>query len=194
MFRILSTALLLLTLSQIVVSATSSEPVERLRAHVAVDLITGVPASDLAGHYSSKPKELGRSVLSGNDLYLFPDGSYLYLEWADVEPPTMRDKGSWAFSAGTVRLTSDKEVTWDPDAERSYVVVHREARPKEALLIGLTRALPYFEEKANDDPNFMLLLVAKTRIASIGQKSAAKVKAKLMREAWRPEYFRSSEN
>ncbi len=190
MFRLLN-AVLLLAFLQITVSATSSEPVERLRAHVAVDLITGVPASDIAGHYSSKPKELGRSALSGNDLYLFPDSSYLYLEWADVEPPTIRDKGTWAFSAGTVRLTSDPEVTWDPDAERSYVVVHREARPREALLVGLSRALPYFEEKANGDPNFMLLPVANTRTESIAHKPAARVKAKLMREAWRPEYFRS---
>lgn len=188
--RSILNTILLLSLAQ--VTATSSEPLERLRAHLPVDLITAVPASDIAGHYSSNPKELDRSVLSGNDLYLFPDGSYLYLEWADVEPVTIRDKGSWTFSAGTVKLTSDRDVKWDPAAERSYVVVHRQSKPREVLLIGITLALPYFEEKADDDPNFMLLLVAKTRTASFHQQSVAQIKAKLMREAWKPEYFRSS--
>lgn len=190
MFRILA-AVLLLAFAEFAVSETSSEPLDRIRAHVPVDLISRVRASDLAGHYSSHPKELGRSALSGNDLYLFPDGSYLYLEWADVEPTTIRDKGTWSFSAGIVKLTSDSDVTWDPEAERTYLAVHRDSKPTEVLLVGVRRALPYFEEKADDDPNFMLLLVAKTRTEPIHQKSAAKTKAKLMRDAWKPEYFRS---
>ncbi len=192
MFRVLA-AVVLLAFAELAVAETSSGPLDRLRAHVPVDLISGVPVSDIAGHYSSHPKELGRSPLSGNDLYLFPDGSYLYLEWADVEPLTVRDKGTWTFSSSKVQLKSDPDVTWDPGAERTYLVVHRESKPAEVLLIGLGRALSYFEEKADDDPNFMLLLVAKTRTESIHQKSAARIKAKLMREGWKPEYFRASE-
>jgi len=185
--------IIFLALTQLAVSAESAEPLERLRAHVAVDLITGVAPSEIAGHYSSNPKELGRSVLSGNDLYLFPDGSYLYSEWADIEPTTIRDKGTWIFSDGVVKLTSDPEITWEPDAERSYLVIHRKSEPKEVLLIGTDRALSYFEEKANNDADFTLLLAAKTRIGLIGQKSAPKLRRKLMREAWRPDYFRLSE-
>ncbi len=192
MLRVLA-AVFFLAFAELAVSETSSAPLDRLRAHVPVDLISGVPASAIAGHYSSHPKELGRSALSGNDFYLFPDGSYLYLEWGDVEPRTVRDKGTWTFSSGELQLKSDPDVTWDPGAGRTYLVVHRESKPTEVLLIGLGRALSYFEEKADDDPNYMLLLVAKTRTESFHQKSAARIKTRLMREAWKPEYFRASE-
>ena len=40
----------------------------------------------LAGKDSNPPKEF-HGGLSGDDLYLFPDGTYIYCEWADIEPP-----------------------------------------------------------------------------------------------------------
>src|SRR5947209_19022113 len=98
---------LFFALGQSTISAQRSEPLERLRAHVHVEPVIGATAHEIAGHYSSNPKEIGRSPLSGNDLYLFPDGSYLYSEWGDLEPVTIRDKGTWAFSDGAVKLVSD---------------------------------------------------------------------------------------
>jgi hypothetical protein len=71
-------------------------------------------------------------------------------------------------------------------------ICNPESKPTEVLLVGLSRALPYFEEKADDDPDSMLLLVAKPRTQPIHKAAAARIKAKLMREAWRPEYFRSA--
>jgi general stress protein 26 len=59
------------------------------------------------------------------------------------------------------------------------------------LLIGEDRALSYFHENAKDDPNFVLLMVAKTRVGLINRAAAASLKAMLLRKGWRPDYFRS---
>ena len=186
-------AILFLALTQLTVSAQRAEPLERLRAHALVDPVTRVAAIRLAGHYTSTSKEVGRSFLSGNGLYLFPDGSYIYTVWADIERTTIVDKGSWVFSEGVVTLTSAPDVTWDPEAERTYLAVRRPSRKNEILLVGLERALSYFETKAHEDPEFTLLLVAKVRTNGFSSKAAAKLKAKLMQDAWRPQDFRRPE-
>jgi hypothetical protein len=103
----LSTVVLYFCLAQISGSTNVSEQMQRLRAQVSIDLVIGRRASEIAGHYSSNPKELGTSPLNGNDLYLFPDGTYLYAEWGDLEPLTIRDKGNWNFIDGVLALTSD---------------------------------------------------------------------------------------
>jgi len=170
-----------------------SRPLERLRAYVPVNLVSGIASIRLAGHYTSTSKEVGRSFLSGNDLYLFPDGSYIYTVWADIERTTIVDKGGWVFSEGVVKLISAPDVTWDPEAERTYLAVRRPSRKNEILLVGLEDALSYFETKAHEDPEFTLLLVAKVRTNGFSSEAAAKLKAKLMRDAWRPRDFKRPE-
>src|SRR5438132_5944701 len=105
----------------------------------------------LAGKDSNPPKEF-HGGLSGDDLYLFPDGTYIYCEWADIEPLTMRDKGAWKLADGLVVLTSDRDVTWDPDTEPKYVAVRRRSHYHEILLVGIGRDLSYFEENARTIP------------------------------------------
>src|SRR6266699_5036687 len=144
----------------------------------------------LAGKDSNPPKEF-HGGLSGDDLYLFPDGSYIYCEWADIEPLTVRDKSAWKLADGVVVLTSDSDVTWDPGVERKYVAVHRRVRPREILFVGVGRDLSYFEENAKDDPETQLFVVAKERAKTFRHATAAKAKAELMKQSWRPEYFRA---
>jgi hypothetical protein len=167
-------------------------PLERLRAKVQVDAVTEVAAAQLAGQYTSASKELQKRIgpfLSGNDLYLFPDGTYIFCEWTDIEPVTVYDKGTWVFTDGQVALTSDSQVTWKPRVERSYVAVHRPSRAQEVLLVGTGRDLDYFEKHAGDDPEFMLLVVAKKKEKGFSKQEADRVKATLMKDAWRPKYF-----
>jgi hypothetical protein len=57
----------------------------------------------------------------------------------------------------------------------------------------LEDALSYFETKAHEDPEFTLLVVAKIRTDGFSSKAAAKLKAKLMQDAWRPQDFRRPE-
>lgn len=165
----------------------------RLRSKIDVERVGAPTINSVSGHYSSSPEELRKSVvpLSGDDLYLFPDGSYLYLEWSDIPPTTIRDKGKWAVSGSEITLTSDPDIKWKPQAERHYLLVHRRAHPDEVLAVGTDSDSRYFEEQAKDDPEFMLLLVSKARINRISEKDTDELKKKLIRDAWRPEFYKS---
>lgn len=188
---------ILLILAQVAASPTQHEAVERLRAKTPVDAVAVDRIESLAGRYTSTSKELGKRIggfLSGDDLYLLADGSYIYCEWADIEPVTIHDKGTWTFADGLVELKSGPEVTWDPGKyrqyDRKYIAVRRSARIREVLLVGVEYELKNFEEGAGEDPAFMLLVVAKKRETTFTKGRTEKMKAKLMKESWRPEYFR----
>jgi len=177
-------------LAQIGAAAPQVSPLERLHAKIPVDSIQNLTTATLAGKYSDPAKEF-QPALSGNDLYLFADGTYIYDEWADIEPLVIRDKGTWSVADGLVVLKSDPEVTWDADAERKYTAVHRQSRSDEILLIGTGRALSNFEEESKDQPETELMVVCKERSRTISRKHTSTIKEKLMRESWRPEYFRA---
>jgi hypothetical protein len=172
---------------------------QRLRSRVAVAPLTGTGES-IAGKYVNPPKEWTArwgGGLSGEDLHLFPDGTYIYCEWADVQPLTVYDKGVWRMSGLTIELTSDPEVTWGQSGwgsrlERRYLLLQRAGRKHDALLIGLGRALSSFESESKDDPDMMLLIAGLLRAEAYGQRKATKVKAQLMEYAWRPESFKSA--
>lgn len=163
----------------------------RLRSKVDVEPVRDLTTEAVVGHYSS-PYELRQRVvpLSGNDLYLFPDGTYIYCSWSDIPPTAIQDKGTWNLSGDELTLTSDPEITWKPGVERRYLLVRRPSHGQEILAVGLDRDLRYFEEHADDDPDFMLLLVSKARIKGLSEKESMQVKKKLMREAWRPKFYR----
>jgi hypothetical protein len=186
-------------LAQLATSLTANEAVERLRAKTPVDPVVYANVERLAGKYTTTSSELRKRVgpfLAGDDLYLFPDGTYIYCEWADIEPVTVHDKGTWSMAEGLVQLKSGPDVTWDPGKyrwyDRTYVAVRRSSRNDEVLLIGVEYALPYFEKKAGDDPAFTLLINAKKRETTISRAKAATLKSRLLKESWRPEYFQES--
>jgi hypothetical protein len=129
--------------------------------------------------------------LDGNDLYLFPDGTYVYCEWADIQPPTIYDKGQWVFVDGLVQLKSDSDVTWDPEADRAYVVVYRRSKRKEVLLVGTQSDLARFEAEGQGNPELALLYVAKKRHSPMTRSKAVRIKARLLRESWHPEEFKA---
>jgi hypothetical protein len=192
-------AAILFLLAQLATSPTAHEAVEQVRAKTPVEGVAAANLERLAGRYTSESKELRKRIggfLSGDDLYLFADGSYIYCEWADIEPTTVHGKGTWKLTEGLVELKSDPEVTWDPGKyrqyDRRYVALHRSSRNHEIMLIGVQYALSYFEKEASDDPAFMLLVVGKQREATFSQAATKALKARLLKESWRPEYFQES--
>jgi hypothetical protein len=166
-------------------------PLERLQAKVKVAGVREMTPARLAGKYSNPTKQF-QFGLTGNDLYLFADGTYIYDEWGDVEPTAIRDKGTWNVADGIVNLKSYSEITWDPDVERKHIAIHRLSRPNEILLVGTVRDLSYFDENSNDDPETELMIICKERLRTITGKQTVKIKEQLMRESWRPEYFRKA--
>jgi len=166
---------------------------ERLAARLPLELVRPAASSDVAGHYTGQTSELEARVgpfMGGEDLYLFPDGSYVYCEWTDVMPRTVFDKGKWSVDGSLVELVSDREIRWNPEVDRQHIVVRRKARKDEILLVATPRDVEYFEQKAADDPELMLLIVGMVRTEILADKTAPGVKARLMKQAWNPTLFR----
>ena len=145
------------------IGVAAQGPLERLQAKVKVAAIGEMTPAQLAGKYSNPTKRF-QFGLTGNDLYLFADGTYIYDEWGDVEPRVIRDKGTWRVADAFVNLKSDSKITWDPDVERKYIVVHRLSRPNEILLVGTSRNLSHFEENSKNDPETELMIICKERL------------------------------
>lgn len=183
----------ILLLLQLVNSQITTSPLERLRAKTTIESITDRSPAELAGQYKNPSKELIGRVgppLAGNILYLFPDKSYIYCEWADIMPNTVVDKGTWNVTGYTLELKSAPEITWAPHLERQFMVVRRPSRSDEILLVGINKGLAYFDKNAKDDPELMLLIVGRQRDKVISRAETTKLKASLMREGWRPTFFR----
>lgn len=184
---------LLAILLQLVNAPSAASPLDRIQAKMTVVSVANLTLVQIAGQYKNPSNELIKRVggpLSGNSLYIFPDNTYIYCEWADIMPNTVFDKGTWSFSEGVLRLKSAPEITWDPELERRFLAVRRPFHAKEIILVGIEKELPYFEKDAGDDPELMLLIVARLRDKAVSQASAAGLKASLMREGWRPDFFR----
>jgi hypothetical protein len=174
--------------------ASTLSSLERLAAKVSVESVAPADISRLAGHYANPPTDLVRrigGVLSGDDLYLFADGTFIYCQWSDIQPLTIYDKGQWTFANGDVELKSDLDVTWNPEADRTYIAVRRRSHRKEILLVGLRSDLAHFEREVRDDPESMLLIVSKERKAALTLAEGKKIKARLLRESWHPDDYKT---
>lgn len=169
-------------------------PLERLQAKVPVESVVPGDVPILAGYYKNPSGELIKNIggaLSGDELYLFPDRTYIYCEWADIQPLTIYDKGQWTFENGAVELKSDPDVTWDPVADRAYVAVRRRSKKNEILLVGVHSDLSRFEAETQDNSELTLLYIVKKRESTIARPKIARVKARLLRESWHPELFKA---
>ena len=166
----------------------------RIRSHVAVEQLQATSA-EIAGVYRNPPEENGVADTSSvkTALYLFPDGTYLYVEKVLAMAPTIFDKGTWRVSVDGVELRSARDVTWNPDLERKFLILRRSAHPEEFLLVGADVAVKRFERLAGgvagENGESALLIVAKQRKRVIEPARAMKVKDYLMRKAWHPERF-----
>ncbi len=81
--------------SHIGMCSSAKNPLDRLRDKIPVNPVVKVAPTQLAGQYTSTSEKLRRHVgpfLSGSDLYLFPDGTYIYCEWADIERHNTRQR------------------------------------------------------------------------------------------------------
>jgi hypothetical protein len=213
----------------------------------------------ISGHYSdSGPSMAGHERLSGSDLYLFPDGTYIYTEWADIMPETVYEKGNWKFEDSFISFTNDNSLKKAPSLEKKYFVFL--SLNETIFLMASTQAFEYFQtmellpitstvseafgskadirsdvwndyfrEKFDSDNNlwmpltssgkkaemkfksteslgsmkafkqvqkkiysnaeYMMLLNSFEKEEEITSDNAESLKAKLMAEAWRPEFF-----
>lgn len=90
---LLSSAILAMAVGVSAGAAPACKPAECLKriSAKAVVVSSKLTKSALLGNWSDG------SGLSGSELYLFDDDTYIYTEWADVEPETIYDKGRWTL-------------------------------------------------------------------------------------------------
>lgn len=148
----------------------------------------------LPAHFSDRNPELERRLLSatsGEDLYLFPDHSYLYVRWADIMPATVFDRGNWSFETDVVALQSDRSVRQrDFPKDRRFVpLYYNVAGRRTLLLMGTDWDFSYFKENATKNDDLMLLLCSFTHIEPIERARAETLRQKLYADSWRPESF-----
>jgi hypothetical protein len=141
----------------------------------------------VAGHYTDLPP--GMHSLGFNDLYLFPDETYFYIEWTDVFPTTITDKGNWAFNDDLIELHSDKSL---PNGESRRngkylpLYIDNNKRPP-MLLLGTGGDFSYFKKNAKTNDEFMLILCAYNRKEDFGSSEFKQSKREIYEKFWRPE-------
>ncbi len=144
-----------------------------------------LPTRTVAGHYASDPH------LTGDDLYLFPDGRFLYLQWGCLEPHTIHARGWWSIRDGFVEMTSDGKIP-DEDGPRDarYLPLATGNTKQPMMLMGAGWDYRYFRQNAaGGRPDSMLTVCTKKRVESIPPAGGAALYRKLMRESWRLAYF-----
>ncbi len=152
----------------------------------------------LPAHFSDRNSEVKRQVLppsSGEDLYLFPDRSYLYLEWADIMPATICDKGTWSFKDGIVSLQSDNSIPQQrfPKDKRYLALYHIVSEKRTLLLLGTDWHFSYFKQNATKNDDLMLFLCTFIYLEDIKPVRAETLRKKIYAESWRPEFFNKEE-
>ena len=61
----------------------------------------------LCGHYER------HGGLAGSEIYVFPDNTYVYVEWADILPRTIFDQGTWDYRDGVLFMHTDGSIPRD---------------------------------------------------------------------------------
>jgi len=185
-------AISLLVLPGVVVSQTTPELepgiIQRISTKVAITPLD-LPQSRWVGAWSSG------GGLTGCQLYVFQDDSYVYTEWGCLEPETIHDKGSWQVTRGVLTLASDSDVTWQPSGDRKYATFRLTNSPRQ-LLIGLDFQLRVFESVVREMPTHaatLLTLASFRRDREWRAGEGLLLKSQLMKRNWRPEYFQKQE-
>jgi hypothetical protein len=178
----------LLALQSIYAEPANTE-FDRINSRTKVEFVRTSP-TEMAGLYVNPPDELAEksdSSVVRNNLYLFPDQTYLFVERNSLMPTTVFDKGRWEVVGGLLQLKSDIEVKWNPDLARSFLILQRASHPKELLLVASGKAIDRFEARATGNPEKALLTVAKQRTKLISPEQTARVRNQLIESAWHPE-------
>ena len=172
---------------------TERTPLERLQAKIDVVSVPNLAPSELAGQFTNPSEELNKHIspMGSEKLFVFPDRTYIFTHVADLPPDTISDKGTWTLDGGVLRLESDKDVTWKSKyVERQHIVVRRRGHNNELFLLGIDWHLSYFEKNAQSDPEFQFLLDSLKREKTISAEEVETLRKKLMKEKWRPEFYR----
>jgi hypothetical protein len=168
-------------------------PLERLQSRIDVVSVPNLTPSELAGQYTNPSEELSKHIprMGSENLFIFPDKTYIFTFVTDIPPDTISDKGTWSLDGDTLRLESDRDITWKSKrVDRRHLVVRRRGHDDELFFVGMDWDLPQFERTAKDDPEFTFLLLSLKREKRIAAKDTEQLRKKLMKEKWDPAFYR----
>jgi hypothetical protein len=164
------------------------ECLARLRKSVAVTAVDPIER-DLVGFWNQCGPNCGMG-LAGQDLLLFDDHTYIYVEWADVLPATIFDKGQWRVVPSGLEFVADPEVTWETfRRDRRFLTVESKSRSGTVLLFGIDSSLEMFERLGADKPEDWLTFLAFRRAHGWEPGQSEAEKQRLLKCCWRPTYF-----
>jgi hypothetical protein len=169
--------------------AAACAPEECLRRINAIAPVREVPLTEsaLPGEYVG-----GDGLLSGRTLYVFDDGTYIYCEWADIEPETIYDKGGWSLDNGMLVFKTDPAVTWKRiGIDHRHMAVRLRPGPTTVFLVGVDDELAFAERYApsSGDPAGYVRFIGFTQKRALKSSDTAGIRTRLMKEAWRPDYL-----
>lgn len=170
-------------------SCDAADCLRRIGTRAAVTLEDASPR-ELAGVWTNG------GGLAGSTLHLFADGTYIFSQWADIQPETIYDKGRWNVRQGVVRMSSDREITWDPESDRRYLCLKHDELG--LVLLGIDVSLQRLEELADANPDLgsgsdWLGTFSFTRSRRLSLRQERSIRAQLFRDSWKPQYFKASQ-
>lgn len=130
---------------------------------------------------------------SGSLFYIFPDGSYIYTEWADIMSETIYEKGHWDITNSFIILTNDNSLPF----VRTRSKYHLPFRLKNGniVIMGSNWEYEYFTKYLSDgyslDPEYRLLVSTHEKSKDVRQEDTELMKEELMGRSWRPLFFSS---
>ncbi len=125
------------------------------------------------------------------NLYLFPNGSYIYTEWADILPETVFDRGRWSVVGGVLTLESNAAITWETSNEKQYVVVRYKKRPAHLFLLGIEQDLGTLKENIGKDADFMFLVNSLAFAEPFSKSNWREIQSEVLQRAWNPKFFKN---
>lgn len=141
----------------------------------------------VSGQYTDLPP--GMHSLGIDDLYLFPDDTYFYVEWTDVFPRTITDRGRWSYKDGLIELCSDRTLLKGAGRRNAkFLPLNIEKDGKKLnLLLGTEGDFAYFKRNAKANDEFMLILCTYNQKVNFATTDYEQTKAEVYNKCWRPE-------
>jgi hypothetical protein len=162
----------------------STRWLDRVATKVAVAPLN-LSQTELAGTWTDE------GTTSGSYLYLFPDGTFIYTEAADIMPESIYDKGTWRAESGMLTLSPDPDVTWDPKRDRHFLMLRPQAGEQEPMLFGVDRRILVFEQLVAAEPKqaagYLVTSSLRRKGAWVeGEASHEKARLGKNSKAWQP--------
>ncbi|MFA5794073.1 MAG: hypothetical protein WC980_03260 [Candidatus Brocadiia bacterium] len=144
--------------------------------------------ANFVGHWTEQSIIDMGGGLSGDDIYFFPDKTYMYTHWADIIEEHICDKGRWAYEQGFLSIYSDNTIkitSWLPrPGDTTYLPIQYPIDGKDRLLLmGTDKGFSYGVggKRLHDDSDLFLITFGK--IEDITVEGTEGIKANLMKQS-----------